>query len=95
MAIRVIIQRVIESGQEAKIQQLLTQLRSKATQVKGYISGETLRDINNPQKFLVISTWNSLEDWKAWENNPERKQLREQLNKALRSDEDTAIYGHI
>jgi heme-degrading monooxygenase HmoA len=95
MAIRVIIQRVIESGQEARTQQILTQLRSKATQVKGYISGETLRDINNPQKYLVISTWNSLEDWKAWENNPDRKQLREQLGQALRSAEDTTIYGHI
>jgi heme-degrading monooxygenase HmoA len=95
MAIRVIIQRVIDQGQEARVQQILTQLRSKATQVKGYISGETLRDISNPQKYLVISTWNSLEDWKAWEKNPERKQLREQLNEALRTPEDTGYYGNI
>ena len=43
MAVRVLIERVIDLGQEARLSQLLTQLRSKALEAKGYISGETLQ----------------------------------------------------
>jgi len=95
MAIRVLIERTVETGQEARVQQILTELRSRAMQVRGYISGETLRDINNPHRYMVISTWNSLEDWKNWEGNADRKRLRDELNRVLRSTDETTIYGHI
>ena len=70
MTVRVIIEREIEPGQEARLQHLMIQARSKAIKAKGYISGETLRALDNPNKFLVLSNWNSAEDWKAWEKDP-------------------------
>mgnify|MGYP000875690633 CR=1 FL=1 len=95
MAVRVLIERVIDLGQEARLSQLLTQLRSKALEAKGYISGETLRAWDNPNKFLVISTWNSFEDWKAWQNHPERKKFEAEVNKLLRSPETATVYTQI
>jgi heme-degrading monooxygenase HmoA len=94
MAVRVLIERVIDLGQEAKLSQLLMQLRSKAMETKGYISGETLRAWDNPNKFLVISTWNSFEDWKVWQNHPERKKFEAELNKLLRTPETSTVYTH-
>jgi heme oxygenase (mycobilin-producing) len=56
MTARVIIEREVKPGQEAGLQHLMIQARSKALKAKGYISGETLRAVDNPNKFLVLST---------------------------------------
>jgi len=95
MAVRVLIDREIEPGHELKLHQLLLQLRAKAMQVKGYISGETLRALDDPNKFLVISTWSTIEDWKTWKNHPERKKLQEELNRFLRLPEKTTLYVYL
>ncbi len=96
MAVRVLIERVVDEGQEVKLHQILTKLRSLALQkAKGYISGETLRSMETPNKFLVISTWNSVEEWKAWQNNPERAALQKELDSVLRAPESTAVYSNL
>ncbi len=95
MAIRVLLEREIEPGQEMNLLQFLIQLRSKAMAARGYISGETLRALDNPNKYLVISTWTTLEDWKAWEAHPARKELQEELERFLRSPEKTTVYVYI
>ncbi|MBP8645748.1 MAG: antibiotic biosynthesis monooxygenase [Syntrophobacteraceae bacterium] len=95
MAIRVLIEREIEPGNELKLHQTLTQLRAEATMAKGYISGETLRSLDNPNRFLVISTWNSIEDWKNWENSAARKKYREGLRDTMRCAEKTVVYTYM
>jgi heme oxygenase (mycobilin-producing) len=92
MAIRVLIEREIKSGSELRLNQLLLQLRAKAMQAKGYISGETLRSIDNPNKFLVISTWNSLADWELWDKDVERQQIQDQINALLRHPPKDSVY---
>ena len=32
---------------------------------------------------MVISTWKSLEDWKVWEGNPERKEIHGKIDAIL------------
>lgn len=92
MAIRVLIEREIKTGSELKLNQLLLQLRSKAMQAKGYISGETLRALDNPNKFMVLSTWSSLADWEAWDDNAERQEIQKEIDSLLRYPAKTAIY---
>jgi hypothetical protein len=48
MAIRVLMEREIEHGNENRLNQLLMELRSKALSAKGYVSGETLRLLDHP-----------------------------------------------
>jgi heme-degrading monooxygenase HmoA len=92
MAIRILITRVVDPGSEFKLNNLLWQLRAKAMQAKGYISGETLRSLDDPNSFLVISTWNSLDDWKAWETDRERKVIQDEIDKLLRFPSKTQLY---
>jgi heme oxygenase (mycobilin-producing) len=92
MAIRVLIEREIKAGSELKLNQLLLQLRAKAMQAKGYISGETLRSIDNPNRFLVISTWNSLADWELWDKDVERQKIQDQINALLRHPPTDSVY---
>jgi heme-degrading monooxygenase HmoA len=95
MSVRVIIERQVEPGQEAKLRLLMTQARGKATNAKGYISGETLRALDDPNKFIVISNWNSAQDWKAWEKDPERVKLRRELEPLLMGKEKCTVYTHL
>ena len=83
MAIKVIITRKVAKGKEKALLPLLMELRTKAMGQGGYISGETLKGVSDPDEFLVISTWNSLEDWRAWEQNPERQKLQDKIDGVL------------
>jgi len=75
MTVRVIIERTVEADKQEELLELLKQLRARALLQQGYISGETLASVDRPGTHLVISTWHSLHDWKAWENNPERLEI--------------------
>ena len=70
MSVRVIIERQVEPGQEARLRLFMTQSRTKAIKAKGYISGETLKALDDPNKFIVLSNWNSAEDWKCLGKGP-------------------------
>ena len=84
MAIRVLIERKIPSENQPRLNSLLMKLRGKAMLAKGYISGETLRSLDDPSEYLVISTWNSLEDWKKWESDKDRQNMQKQIDQLLR-----------
>ena len=95
MTVRIIIEREVEPGQEAKLRQLMTLARTKAIKARGYISGETLRALDDPSKFIVLSNWNSAQDWKAWEKNPERVKLQQELEPLLIGKEKCTVYTHL
>ncbi len=83
MAVKVIIERRLKEGKEGELAQLLRQLRAKALLASGYISGQTLRSVDDPRLYLVISTWKSLEDWRNWEKDPERNELQRKIDELL------------
>lgn len=95
MTIRVIIEREAEPGQEAKLQLLMLQARTKVLKANGYISGETLRALDNPRKFVVLSNWNSAEAWRAWKNDPERIKLQMEIQSLLKGKEKCTVYTHL
>jgi len=95
MIVRVIIEREVEPGQEPALRLLMTKARTQAMKTKGYISGETLRALDNPNKFVVLSNWNSAEDWKAWEKDPERLKLQKEMEPVLMCKETCTIYTHL
>jgi heme-degrading monooxygenase HmoA len=85
MTIRVLIERRIVPENQPVLSGLLMRLRGKAMQARGYISGETLRSLQDPNEYLVISTWNSLDDWKRWEAEKERQEIQSQIDSLLRA----------
>jgi heme-degrading monooxygenase HmoA len=58
-------------------------MRSLATQQHGYISGETLKSLDRPDVFLVLSTWQTPEDWEKWLLSNERQALQAQIDDLL------------
>jgi len=92
MAIRIIIDRKVKKGKESDFAKMLREMRSKEIASKGYISGETLRAQDGPHNYFMISTWQSLEDWRTWEKQPERKKTHARIEKLMARPTKTKIY---
>ena len=76
MAVKIIIKRKVPKVKEAQVLPLLLDLRSKAIMQPGYISAETLVNVNDPEEYVVIGTWKSSDQWKAWEASKERREIQ-------------------
>jgi heme oxygenase (mycobilin-producing) len=83
--VKVLLERTIKGKDVGNIVRLLRQIRVMAMQQPGYISGETLHSVDDPNHYLVVSTWESLEHWQAWFNNKERKKLQAEIDEYLES----------
>ncbi|MFW5863777.1 MAG: antibiotic biosynthesis monooxygenase family protein, partial [Desulfohalobiaceae bacterium] len=59
---------------------LFRKMRSMAMEQQGYISGETLKNYNDPEEYLVISVWQSPEDWQRWLESRERQQVQDEID---------------
>jgi heme-degrading monooxygenase HmoA len=92
MAVKIIIRRRVPKAKESELLPLLIEMRSKATAQPGYISGETLRNVADPEDFVVISTWQSEEDWKTWASSKGRAQIQEKIDASLGGTTDYGIY---
>ena len=57
MPVQVIIKRKIHVDNPKALIPLLTELRDHAKAQPGYISGQTLKNIDLPEEYLVVSTW--------------------------------------
>jgi heme-degrading monooxygenase HmoA len=93
MAIKVILERTVSADNQGEVAELLKELRAKAVLQRGYISGETLFSVDKPGTHVVISTWESLREWKAWEKNAERKELSAEINMLLKTKSKISIYA--
>jgi len=79
--IRIIIERHVKEGEN--LLSLLRELRVAAVHQPGYVTGETLVNTEDKSIIMVISTWRSLEDWKAWETSEKRAKLYQQIESLL------------
>ena len=79
MLVKVFIKRNIKEGKEKEVFALIKKLRFKAMNQEGYISGENLVSTDDPQKLMVVSTWQGLKNWTKWKKSDERKNIEVQL----------------
>jgi heme-degrading monooxygenase HmoA len=94
MAIKVFIKRVVPEGKAKEIIPLFREIRSLATNHSGYISGETLRSMDRPDLFLVISTWHSSNDWKKWLGSEDRKTIQDKIDALLGGETEYEMFHY-
>ena len=94
---KVLIKRTVPSGKEKALLDLVTQLRVGASGQDGYISGETLRNTEKPNEYIVISIWDCEENWKKWLACDERIDLQSRIDALLGSPTicETYVYPHM
>jgi len=83
MAVKVLIKRKVADKQAPELEALLRKMRALTLNQKGYISGETFTRVDEPGVSMVISTWQSIDDWRAWTLTKERIELQEKIDKLL------------
>jgi len=67
--VKVITERRVKKGEEEKYILLISDTHAVAKQEPSYITAEPLVSIDDPSVLLVVSTWESVDDWKAWVNS--------------------------
>jgi len=94
MAVKVVIRRIVPEHRAKDLEPLLATLRTRATLQPGYISGETLRRLDKPDEYLVISTWESVEDWDRWATSQERHEVQDQIDTLLGGRTESAVFHY-
>lgn len=92
MLVKIFMRRRMKEGNLNNIFALIRKIRAIAMNQHGYISGETLVDYNDPKETLVISTWQSMEDWMKWNENPLRKEIEVQLEELLEKPTEYKVF---
>jgi antibiotic biosynthesis monooxygenase (ABM) superfamily enzyme len=92
MAVKIIIRRKVAKDKEGNLMPLLIQLRALATAQPGYVSGETLRNVSNPEDFLVISTWRSVDNWNVWMSSKQRSEIQQKIDAILGEKTEYNVY---
>ena len=92
MSIKIFIKRKSPSGDGAELNHLLQKLRSLTLEQTGYVSGETLTRIDEPGEVIVVSTWNSVENWNKWVNDPRRIHIQTEVDKLTGVSTEYSMY---
>jgi heme-degrading monooxygenase HmoA len=95
MMVRVIIERRFRAGKEAELENLLVELRSRATAQPGYVSGETLRSLDDPSLWVVLSTWLDVSLWKAWEASRERREVEDEIGRIASAPAKVSAFSFV
>lgn len=94
MAVKVFIKRIVAQDKAKQMIPLFREMRSMAMTQTGYISGETLRNLESPTEFLVISNWQSSKAWEDWLSSKERQELQGKIDDLLGGKTEYSIYHY-
>jgi len=94
MTVKIIIKRIVPFEKEKALIPFLKELRNLGINQPGYISGETLVNLDNRNEVVVISTWQSKEDWNGWVQTNQRKHIQDQIDLLLGVKTEYGIYGY-
>jgi len=83
MSVKVMIKRKWQVDKPEELLPLLAVLRAAAREQPGFISGETLRSLDDPEDYLVISIWETAEDWTKWMQNKKRRDLQGRVDSMI------------
>jgi heme-degrading monooxygenase HmoA len=79
MIAKILIKRDFKKGYTPQIVNIMNDMRALALTYPGYQSGETLIERGSPHSMVVISTWQSMEEWDNWKESQERKNFEAML----------------
>lgn len=95
MAIKVLIRRNCPREQEKAFFQFIREIRRLVPQQSGYISGEYLKSISEPNEIITISSWFSYEGWQAWYDSDERREIQAKIDSLPGVTTEYSIYRYI
>lgn len=84
MAVSIIIKRLVKDETIAsRLAPLIVQLRSRASVQPGFLTDQTFSCLDCEGEYLIMSTWNTLEDWNKWMHSQERMTIQHKVDELL------------
>ena len=94
MSVKALIKRAVPESKAREMVPLFREMRALAMNQEGYISGETLRNLNNPEEFIVISSWQSSENWNRRLKSESRRNIQQRIDELLGGRTQYEIYHY-
>ena len=94
MAVKILIKRKVSADKAAQLKELIMQLRALSIKQPGYVSGESLKSVERPDEYLVISTWDNLDAWKAWVGSKGRDEIQNKIDMLLGQKTNYEVYEY-
>jgi heme-degrading monooxygenase HmoA len=89
--IKVIIERVVAEGLESHYENAIGNLLNVMTNAPGYVSGESLIGVHEPNHYVVIARWSTESAWMNWFYSEERKHVLLVIAPFLQTDEKCTL----
>jgi heme oxygenase (mycobilin-producing) len=84
MAVSIIIRRTLKDEAMAnQLAPLIVQLRSRATVQTGFLTDQTFSCLDCEGEYMIITTWNTLENWNKWMHSEERMAIQSKIDELL------------
>ena len=93
MSVKILIRRKFRKEAVNEAADMLMQARSNAMGNKGYISTETLVNYDDPQSVLIISMWQSKEDWDTYKDSDTRKSHEDKYARMFEGPTEYEIFS--
>ena len=91
MPVTVLITRELRKDCIPEAFEVIVKLRSLATLEPGYISGQTMVSVKNPNKIVVMSTWESIGRWEDWQASELRNAYTAKVDPLTASPEQVDV----
>jgi heme oxygenase (mycobilin-producing) len=96
MSVCVIIKRRFDDKNIAsKIAPLIVRLRSQASIQPGYITDQAFAALDSQGEYLVVSIWDTIDDWNSWMNSELRQSIQRQINELTADNTEYRYYEPI
>jgi heme-degrading monooxygenase HmoA len=84
MTVKILLERKFKEDPTLEEIKIINELRIGAMHQNGYVGGETLVDLDDHRKIVVISVWTSKAAWEKWKNSDQRRIIEANLNENLK-----------
>ena len=92
--IRIHIRRKVPENKADDLKSLINQLRAITMGTPGYIAGETLKRVDQPDESLVVTKWQSKFYWEQWLQSKERSEIQDKIDQLLGEETQYEIYEY-
>lgn len=89
--IRVFIERVIAEGLDKNYEEAIRHTLKTVLEAPGYISGESLTDVHQPNHRIIITNWTSVQAWEQWYKSSERREALNAITPILQTEEKITV----
>jgi len=83
MSVTILSKRLFKLDQKENLIPLFKELRDLANKQNGFISRGTFSSLTDPGEYIVISEWETVDDWRNWMDKKETRKIQGKIDSLL------------